>query len=351
MATLPPSLFTEAALKTHVETMRNAGHLESSKTAESPKHPVDVTISDAPLAADGANGKYSLHKSEINGYYYYQGIEGNIIQMYITYNADGNRWEIHSNMPTQSERKVGLVAYIACDIADAKKTYLGSVSGKKDWYVPTTPGGLADKPDPNMVATVHVGGESPVAASDSSTVAAPAASASVPTSPPVVVTAPSESDMKQILKSTDTEYTTITGKLTSLSSVTPIVDIQQFNKELDSAKTNLKGAQDKLYAFIKDQVKAETEPTVTKKYNVVVPPTVITEYNDFMKILTDATVKDESTVTAGLKVDYANFAQTVAGAFNNAIIIHAPLDVREAFSSALVEPEPVTALLKAPATV
>ena len=153
-------------------------------------------------------------------------------------------------------------------------------------------------------------------AASASPVAAPAAAAS----PPVAVTAPTESDMKKILKSTDTEYTSITDKLKTLTNAPVTSDIKKFDEELDSAKKNLKGAQDNLDAFRKAQVTAETDPTVSKENKVDVPQTVITDYNDFMKILTYATVNDGSTVAAGLKVNYANFAQTVADAFNNAVI-------------------------------
>ena len=58
---------------------------------------------------------------------------------------------------------------------------------------------------------------------------------------------------------------------------------------------------------------------VTKKYNVVVPQDVTKQYNEFMTILTEATVNTGSTTTAGIKVVYNDFAQKVADAFNNAV--------------------------------
>ena len=230
----------------------------SSSLSESQTTKVDVTISGAPEAAKGANGDYILHKDPLAGQTipYYQGGQDDTGQMYITYDENSTRWEITSNRPTFSETKVGLVAYIACDLESAKKTYLASVSGKKEWFIKSSDSSKSDYKDPDMVADVKSGGESSTAAPavTSSSVAIPAAAASVPASPPVVVTAPTESDMKQILKSTDTEYTNITSKLNTLSSMTVLADIQQFDKELDTAKINLKGAQDKLDAFRKAQV-------------------------------------------------------------------------------------------------
>jgi hypothetical protein len=244
-----------------VEHMKESGH-SSSNTAESKKTKVDVTISDAPAKAKGTNGDYSLHMTPLKDHKipYYQGIQGSLFQMFIIYNETEKRWELQNSIGTESERRFGLIAYIACDIEDAKKTYLASVSGKKEWYVPNTPGDSDGVLDPNMVADVKSGGEPDAAAeapTELSSTAAAAASASVPTSPPVVVTAPTKSDMKKILKYTDTEYTTITGKLTTLNSATVPADIQQFDKELDTAKANLKGAQDKLDAFRKGVADAD----------------------------------------------------------------------------------------------
>jgi hypothetical protein len=240
-----------AAVKGFIES----GH-SSSKTHESKKTKVDVTISDAPENARGTNGDYSLHTTPLDGHSipYYQGIDGDLFHMFIIYNKTAKRWELHNDRGTPKERKFGLIAYITCSQEDAETSLLRSVSGKKEWYVPNTLGGLAEKPDPNMVADVKSGGEPDAAAAESSTAAA---SASVPTSPPVVVTAPTESDMKTLLNSTDKEYTTISDKLKKLPTMTLITDIQQFDKELDTAKANLKGAQDKLDEYKKGAAAAD----------------------------------------------------------------------------------------------
>jgi hypothetical protein len=222
----------------------------SSKTDESQKTKVDVTISGAPPKANGANGNYTLHPEPLSdqNIRYYQGIKDDGIHMFIIYSEKDNQWQITSDKPTLSEARYGIIAYIACKLEDAKKTYLETVSGVKEWYVPATPGSLDGVLAPEMVAEVKSGGESP-AASDSSASAAASAS---PVAAPAA--APSEIDMKEILKSTDTEYTTISTKLKTLNGATVPAEIKKFDDELDTAKANLKGAQDKLDAFRKSKV-------------------------------------------------------------------------------------------------
>jgi hypothetical protein len=176
--------------------------------------------------------------------------------MFIIYSENDKRWEITSNMGTSSETKVGVVAYIACDPAAAKKDYLASVSGKKEWYVPTTPGGSAENLDPNMVATVIDAGQSTAAPAASSTVAvAPAASTTVvstPASPPIVVTAPAIDEMKTIITDIGAQYNKVSGEYAKLTKASPDTEWSDFKtKNLDAATANLKKALAQLDAFKK----------------------------------------------------------------------------------------------------
>jgi hypothetical protein len=241
------------------------GH-SSSKTHESKKTKVDVIISDAPKNANGTNGDYSLHMTPLDGHSipYYQGIDGDLFQMFIIYNKINNRWELQNDKGTEKEKKFGLIAYIKCSEDDANQTYLRSVSGKKEWYVPTTSGGSDGDPDPNMVATVI--GE-PAAAAEapaelSSTAAAPVASASsssistpsvlAPAASPVVVTAPTVTEMKTIITNISTQYNNVYGEYIALTSKSPDTDWINFKtNNLDKANTELKKALAQLDAFKK----------------------------------------------------------------------------------------------------
>jgi len=251
-------------MKTALERHMESGFSSDSKPDEPKKTKVDVTISDAPIKADGTNGDYSLHITPLDGHSipYYQGIDGDLFQMFIIYNKTAKRWELHNDKGTPKERRFGLIAYIACDIEAAKQTYLGSVSGKKEWYVPTTPGGLAENPDPNMVATVKSGGEpDAVSASTelSSTAAAPASSSSIstpsvlaPAASPVVVTAPTVTEMKTIITNISAQYNKVYGEYAALNSKLPDTDWINFKtKNLDAATAELKKALAQLDAFKK----------------------------------------------------------------------------------------------------
>jgi len=240
---------------------------------------IDVTISSAPSAAEGTNGDYSLHKTPLSGHTipYYQGISGDTFQMFIIYSENDKRWEITSNMGTKTETKSGVVAYIACNPADAKQTYLGSVSGKKEWYVPTTPGGSAENPDPNMVATVIDGGQSTAAPAASSTVtvapaspASPAASTPsvlAPAISPVVVTAPTVTEMKTIITNISAQYNKVYGEYAVLTSKSLDTEWSDFKtKNLDVATADLKKALAQLDAFKKagSGSSTSTSPTISR---------------------------------------------------------------------------------------
>jgi hypothetical protein len=246
-----------AAAAALIEKKQELG-LGKSGSEQPSTQTIDVTIAGAPDAAKGANGDYSLHKTPLSGQNipYYQGISGDAFQMFIIYSENDKRWEITSNMGTSSETKVGVVAYIACDPAAAKKDYLASVSGKKEWYVPTTPGGSAENLDPNMVATVIDAGQSTAAPAASSTVAvAPAASTTVvstPASPPIVVTAPAIDEMKTIITDIGAQYNKVSGEYAKLTKASPDTEWSDFKtKNLDAATANLKKALAQLDAFKK----------------------------------------------------------------------------------------------------
>ena len=257
---------TTTAVKVTVEKLNEAGH-GSSDPNESQKTKVDVTIAGAPDAAKGANGNYSLHKSPLSGQTipYYQGISGDAFQMFIIYSENDKRWEITSNMATSSETKVGVVAYIACDIEAARKTYLGSVSDKNEWYILNSNTGQPDSKSDTMVATVIDGGQSTASTAapaaeappvDVSVTAAsasvPEASASVPASPPVVVTAPTVTEMKTIITDIDKQYTTVSDERKKLTTASPDTEWSDFKtKNLDAATADLKKALAQLDAFKK----------------------------------------------------------------------------------------------------
>ena len=261
-----PSSPSNPAVKVAVEKLNEAGH-GSSDPNESQKTKVDVTIAGAPDAAKGANGNYSLHKSPLSGQTipYYQGISGDAFQMFIIYSENDKRWEITSNMATSSETKVGVVAYIACDIEAARKTYLGSVSDKNEWYILNSNTGQPDSKSDTMVATVIDGGQSTASTAapaaeappvDVSVTAAsasvPEASASVPASPPVVVTAPTVTEMKTIITDIDKQYTTVSDERKKLTTASPDTEWSDFKtKNLDAATADLKKALAQLDAFKK----------------------------------------------------------------------------------------------------
>jgi hypothetical protein len=249
----------KTALERHIES----GFSSDSKPDEPKNTKVDVTISDAPEKAKGTNGDYSLHMTPLQDHNipYYQGIQGDLFQMFIIYNEDKKRWELHNDKSTKNEKIFGLIAYIACDIEAAKQTYLGSVSGKKEWYVPTTPGGLAEKPDPNMVATVKSGGEPDAvsASTELSSTAAAASSSSIstpsvlaPAASPVVVTVPTVTEMKTIITNISAQYNKVYGEYAALTPKSPDTDWINFKtKNLDAATAELKKALAQLDAFKK----------------------------------------------------------------------------------------------------
>jgi len=240
---------------------------------------IDVTISGAPSAAKGTNGNYSLHLTPLHGQTipYYQGIDGDLFQIYIIYNENEKRWEIQGNMVTKSETKYGVVAYIACNPADAKKDYLASVSGKKEWFIKNSAPGKADYSDPNMVATVIAGGQSTAAPAASSTAAvapaspaSPAASTTVvstPASPPIVVTAPAIHEMKTIITDIVAQYNKVSGEYAKLTKASPDTDWSNFKtNNLDAATADLKKALAQLDAFKKagSDSSVSTSPTPSR---------------------------------------------------------------------------------------
>lgn len=222
---------------------------------------IDVTIAGAPDAVKGANGDYSLHQTPLSGQAipYYQGISGDAFQMFIIYSENDKRWEIKSNMATLSETKVGVVAYIACDIEAAGKTYLGSVSDKKEWYILNSNTGQPASKSDTMVAIVKSGSEltaSTAAPAASSTVAvAPAVSTTVvspPASPPIVVTAPARHEMKTIITDIGAQYNKVSGEYAKLTTTSPDTEWSDFKtKNLDAATADLKKALAQLDAFKK----------------------------------------------------------------------------------------------------
>lgn len=254
----------------------------SSDPSESQKTKVDVIISDAPPAAAGANGNYSLHKTPLHGQKipYYQGIKGDGFHMFIIYSEKDKQWLITSDKGTPSETKVGVVAYITCDPEDATKTYLASVSGKHDWFIKSSDSSKADYKDRNMIAIVHSGGESTAAASESSTAAAPAATSSpvaVSASPvaasPVVVTAPTVTEMKTIINDIDKQYTTVSDEYKKLNKISPDTDWSNFKtNNLDAATAKLKEALAQLDAFKKAGSGSSTSsptPTLTTPHTKI----------------------------------------------------------------------------------
>ena len=255
------------AMKTALERHIESGFSSDSKPDEPKKTKVDVIISGAPKNANGTNGDYSLHKTPLDGHSipYYQGIDGDLFHMFIIYNKTAKRWELQNDKGTKSETRFGLIAYIDCKLEDAETSLLRSVSGKKEWYVPTTPGGSAENPDPNMVATVQSDGEpDAVSASTelSSTAAAPAAPASsssistpsvlAPAVSPVVVTAPTVTEMKTIITKISAQYNKVYSEYAALNSKLPDTDWINFKtKNLDAATAELKKALAQLDAFKK----------------------------------------------------------------------------------------------------
>ena len=241
-----------------VEKAKEYGSSGSSPS-ESQTTKVDVTISGAPPAADGANGDYSLHITPLYGQTipYYQGIAGDLFNMFIIYSENEGQWLITSDKSTPSETKIGVVAYIACDLEAAKTTYLASVSGKKEWFIKSSNTSNPDYKDPNMVAHVKSGGDSPAAeaapAPESSTAAsASAVAVSVPASPPVVVRAPTVTEMKKIINDIDKQYTTVSDEYKKLTTASPDTDWSNFKtNNLDAATAKLKEALAQLDAFKK----------------------------------------------------------------------------------------------------
>jgi hypothetical protein len=243
---------------------RNEFGLSKSGSEQPSTQTIDVTISGAPDAAKGANGNYSLHKTPLSGHTipYYQGISGDLFQMFIIYNKTAKRWELQNNIGTENEKRFGLIAYIACGENDAETSLLRSVSGKKEWYVPTKPGGSDGVLDSNMVATVIDGGQSTAAPAASSTVtvapaspASPAASTTVvstPASPPIVVTAPARHEMKTIITDIGAQYNKVSGEYAKLTTTSPDTEWSDFKtNNLDKANTDLKKALAQLDAFKK----------------------------------------------------------------------------------------------------
>lgn len=236
----------------------------SNPGSEQPStHTVDVTISGAPDAVKGANGDYSLHQTPLHGQTipYYQGIKDDLFHMFIIYSENDKQWEITSNMATSSETKVGVVAYIACDIEAAGKTYLGSVSDKKEWYILNSNAGQPATKSETMVAIVKSGSEltastaAPAASSTAAAVSDPAASTaavSVPAAAPVVVTAPTVTEMKTIITDIGAQYNKVSGEYAKLTTTSPDTEWSDFKtKNLDAATADLKKALAQLDAFKK----------------------------------------------------------------------------------------------------
>jgi hypothetical protein len=253
---------TTPAAKAAIENRREHG-LSNADSEQPSTHTVDITISGAPDAVKGANGDYSLHQTPLHGQTipYYQGIAGDAFHMFIIYSENDKRWEITSNMGTLSETKVGVVAYIACDIEAAKTTYLGSISDKKEWYILNSNAGQPATKSETMVAIVKSGSEltastaAPAASSTAAAVSVPAvstAAVSVPAAAPVVVTAPTVTEMKTIITDIDKQYTTVSDERKKLTTASPDTDWSNFKKNnLDKATADLKKALAQLDAFKK----------------------------------------------------------------------------------------------------
>ena len=251
---------TTPAVKAAIENRKELG-LSKDGSEQPSTHTVDVTISGAPDAVKGANGDYSLHQTPLHGQTipYYQGIKDDLFHMFIIYSENDKQWEITSNMATSSEPKVGVVAYIACDIEAAGKTYLGSVSDKKEWYILNSNAGQPATKSDTMVATVIDGGQSTAStaapAASSTAAVAPAVSTTVvspPASPPIVVTAPARHEMKTIITDIDKQYTTVSDERKKLTTTSPDTEWSDFKtKNLDAATVDLKKALAQLDAFKK----------------------------------------------------------------------------------------------------
>ena len=231
-----------------VVELKNAG-LSSSGPNYSQKTKVDVTISGAPDAAKGANGDYSLHEQPLHNQTirYYQGIKGTKTQMYIIYSKERNRWEITSNMSTDDERKLGVVAYIACAEKDAAKNYLRSVSGKKEWHTTNKDGSDGTLAN-GMVAEVKSSDESPAAAAapESLTAASASAASSKIAEPP-----PDLETMKTICVSVVEAHDDITKQFKAIVySNQDSVSI--FEKKLEQTISALKEAKESLETYKKN---------------------------------------------------------------------------------------------------
>ena len=76
----PPTATAAALLKNRQELGLGKSGSEQPSTQT-----IDVTISGAPSAATGTNGNYSLHQTPLSGQNipYYQGIDGDLFQIYI----------------------------------------------------------------------------------------------------------------------------------------------------------------------------------------------------------------------------------------------------------------------------